>query len=437
MRNCFGDSLNFIFTDNFDSSSNFFPGFNNFSNVAITTSGIFTNNHTIAPDSNLTITANTFTNNATINPTGNLTIVAATFLNAASATIAAAECDIIATSYTDNGTITCLDSEVVAMVIDIETPVDGFSNNSVVSFDVSADGTILNNSAVGGTAQFRSTDVEGNSNITAGSEADLILLQVTGSTGSALNGTIEVFGAEAGLIIANPNGITCNGCGFINANRVDLVTGNNYNASTNTFGSIAAANIDIAGSGLAASVLKIQTGADFSNSATINADSLTVIAGDDFANNSGATINADTVTIEVTNFANDIGNSGTVLSDSLNFILTDSFTHSSTSFTGFNNFSNLAITTEGTFTNTATINPTGNTAITANSFINTGGVVNADTFALSVAGNFDYANKGTITATAFNFNVGGTLAIIRIMILLGATQFIGNIKFNFAIYHCF
>ena len=49
------DSLNFIFTDNFDSSSNFFPGFNNFSNVAITTSGIFTNNHTIAPDSNLTI----------------------------------------------------------------------------------------------------------------------------------------------------------------------------------------------------------------------------------------------------------------------------------------------------------------------------------------------------------------------------------------------
>ena len=193
----------------------------------------------------------------------------------------------------------------------------------------------------------------------------------------------------------------------LSVNRVDLVTGNNYNASTNTFGSIAAANIDIAGSGLAASVLKIQTGADFSNSATINADSLTVIAGDDFANNSGATINADTVTIEVTNFANDIGNSGTVLSDSLNFILTDSFTHSSTSFTGFNNFSNLAITTEGTFTNTATINPTGNTAITANSFINTGGVVNADTFALSVAGNFDYANKGTITATAFNFNVGG------------------------------
>ena len=53
------------------------------------------------------------------------------FLNQASATIAAfAECDIIATSYTDSGTITCLDSEIVATIIYIETPVDGFSYNS-------------------------------------------------------------------------------------------------------------------------------------------------------------------------------------------------------------------------------------------------------------------------------------------------------------------
>ena len=55
--------------------------------------------------------------------------------------------------------------------------------------------------ALGGTA------VTGNPNITAGSEADLILLQVTGTTGSDLDGTIEVFGTEAGIIIANPNGI--------------------------------------------------------------------------------------------------------------------------------------------------------------------------------------------------------------------------------------
>ena len=110
-------------------------------------------------------------------------------------------------------------------------------------------GTILNNSASGGTAQLGSKAVTANPNIT-GSEADLILFQVTGSTGSDLGGTIEVFGTEAGLIIANPNGIVCNACGFINTNRVDLVTGSGYNANTNTFGSIAAADIDIASSGL-------------------------------------------------------------------------------------------------------------------------------------------------------------------------------------------
>ena len=28
-----------------------------------------------------------------------------------------------------------------------------------------------------------------------------------------------MFGAEAGVIIANPSGITCNGCSFINASQ--------------------------------------------------------------------------------------------------------------------------------------------------------------------------------------------------------------------------
>ena len=188
------------------------------------------------------------------------------------------------------------------------------------------------------------------------------------------------------MIIANPNGITCDACGFINTNRVDLVTGSGYNANTNTFGSIAASDINIASSGLTASVLKIQTGADFINAGTIN---------------------ADTVTIEVTNFANDIENTGTVSSASLNFILTDSFTHNSTSFSGFNNFSNLAITTDGTFTNNATINLTGNLYNHSKYIYNTGGVVNADALALSVAGDFDY---GTITANTFNLNVGGNFS---------------------------
>ena len=85
--------------------------------------------------------------------------------------------------------------------VNIATPnANGLSDNQVSDFDVNTDGTILNNSATGGTAQLGSTAVTANPNITAGSEADLILLQVTGTGGSDLDGTIEVFGTEAGII---------------------------------------------------------------------------------------------------------------------------------------------------------------------------------------------------------------------------------------------
>ena len=66
------------------------------------------------------------------------------------------------------------------------------------------------------------------------------------------------------------------------------------------------------------------------------------------------------------------------------------------------------------FTNSGTIsaNTTLNTTLTStanNSFTNTGGVLNSDTFALSVAGDFDYVAdfNGTITTNSFNLNVGG------------------------------
>ena len=71
------------------------------------------------------------------------------------------------------------------------------------------------------------------------------------------------------------------------------------------------------------------------------------------------------MTIEVTNFADDIFNTGTVSSDSLNLILTDDFAHNSTSFNGFTNFSNLAITTAGNYTQGAAIDIAGDISIQA------------------------------------------------------------------------
>ena len=54
-------------------------------------------------------------------------------------------------------------------------------------------------------------------------------------------------GAEAVVIIANPNGISCNGCSFINASRVDLVL---YNRTNDNFDNIANTNITIIENGL-------------------------------------------------------------------------------------------------------------------------------------------------------------------------------------------
>ena len=45
------------------------------------------------------------------------------------------------------------------------------------------------------------------------------------AAGRGWPGRLEVFGRAAELVVANPNGITCDGCGFINTPRVTLSTG--------------------------------------------------------------------------------------------------------------------------------------------------------------------------------------------------------------------
>ena len=311
-------------------------------------------------------------------------------------------------------TLTTILAQVVTTNISAPNS-SGLSSNSVGDFDVNSDGTILNNSATSGTATLGSTAVTGNSNIPAGGEASLILFQVTGSGGSDLDGTIEVFGGEAGLIIANPNGITCDGCAFTNVNRVDLVTGSGYDAGTNTFSTIAATDITVEGNALELSNvdLNIQTGRDFSNDVAINADTLNIIAGADFKN-AGAIV-AETVTIEVTNFANDVANTGTISATSLNLILTDSF---DSYFNGFN-FSNLALTTDGDFYNYSafdldnlTINAggtfsnnsnftAGNFTATVGTYFNNSSVINAASFTATVGEDFNNTSGGSINADSF------------------------------------
>ncbi|MFX5776955.1 filamentous hemagglutinin N-terminal domain-containing protein, partial [Acinetobacter baumannii] len=53
----------------------------------------------------------------------------------------------------------------------------------------------------------------------------VILNEVNSANPSFLRGYVEVAGDRAQVIIANPSGVTCDGCGFINASRTTLTTG--------------------------------------------------------------------------------------------------------------------------------------------------------------------------------------------------------------------
>ena len=107
-------------------------------------------------------------------------------------------------------------------VINITDPVNGVSINAFEQFTVGQDGVILNNSLAPGVS-FIGGFVGANANLTT--PADLILNQVTSNELSLVQGAIEVFGAAADVIIANPNGITVNGAEFINTNAASFVTG--------------------------------------------------------------------------------------------------------------------------------------------------------------------------------------------------------------------
>lgn len=139
-------------------------------------------------------------------------------------------------------------------IVNINAPsAKGVSRNEYNDLNVQSNGLIFNNSTA-----IIQTDlagyIDGNKHLN-GKNARIILNEVVGNSRSALNGYMEIAGKSAELVIANQNGITCNGCGFINTTRSTLTTGlPTFDGSGGLTGfDVSIGDVDISGLGLNAS----------------------------------------------------------------------------------------------------------------------------------------------------------------------------------------
>ncbi len=123
--------------------------------------------------------------------------------------------------------------------VNIATPnASGMSNNRFVDYNINSQGQVINNFSglraseiVGGAGATAVTQtgiagfVAVNPNLARSGGAATILIQVSSNNNSQLLGYAEIAGSKANLIISNPNGIACNGCGFINTAELALIGG--------------------------------------------------------------------------------------------------------------------------------------------------------------------------------------------------------------------
>ncbi|MGM8792387.1 hemagglutinin repeat-containing protein [Enterobacter chuandaensis] len=196
----------------------------------------------------------------------------------------------VAAALTPTGQTTVDRAGNAVPVINIATPNGaGISHNQFQDYNVGKEGLILNN----GTDRLTQTQLGGliqnNPNLQAGREAQGIINEVTGASRSQLQGYTEVAGKAANVMVANPYGITCNGCGFINTPNATLTTGKpQFDANGNLLAlDVTKGAITVEGQGLDASrsdALSIIARATEVNAA-IHANDLKVTAG---ANRVGA-----------------------------------------------------------------------------------------------------------------------------------------------------
>lgn len=272
-------------------------------------------------------------------------------------------------------------------VIDIEAPnAAGVSHNLYREFNVGPNGTILNNSA-SDVNHSTHGNIAKNNNLTNGS-ASVILNEVTSNKMSNLQGFIEVNGQKADVVIANPNGITCSGCSFINTNKAVLTTGQVNLSDTGAIDSytVTQGKITIGDKGMDASTNYAALLADaIAINGSVTAANATLGAGNfRFDNKTGkiATLGKTATVMQMIfpEYSIDISNLGGIKANSISMV---------------GNTLGLGVRNKGTITANAAL------AMTSYGSLVNEGAINGNGLMTNIVSALDMKNTGTISSTAY------------------------------------
>ena len=298
--------------------------------------------------------------------------------------------------------------------VNIQTPsAAGVSKNSFSQFDVGSDGVILNNSRKNTQTQTAGW-VEGNPWLGKG-EAKVILNQVNSTSPSQLAGYTEIAGGKAELVIANPAGITCSGCGFINASRTTLTTGQAQMTDGRLTGfDVGGGKIRIDGKGMDTSTSDYTQLIAQTNeiNAKVYAKNLDVISGsnqvsyDSDASNTQITHKDPAATNQATGVALDVSSLGGMYAGKIRLIGTDKGL-GVTNAGDISASNSLSLDAQGNLTNTgfmgakdgATVNVNGNAITNSGTIASSQQGVQLDSSSLTNSGLISARSQGTITNT--------------------------------------
>ena len=261
-------------------------------------------------------------------------------------------------------------------VVNITAPsAAGVSHNLYQQFNVDPQGAILNNAVNAAQSQLGGT-VAANPNLVNGA-ASVIVNQVTHPNPSQLLGPLEVAGQRAHVVIANPAGITCDGCGFLNAHQATLTTGipviNGGNLESFR---VDQGKIAIQGNGLDGAQTNYTAilAKAVSLSAQLKANNLQVVSGENMVSADGNTVTALSPGQSSTTVGIDVALLGGMYANKITLVATDlgaGVHHAGITGAGAGG---LTVTTNREFHNSGQIRSQGDIRIDANmaSLVNEG-----------------------------------------------------------------